>query len=169
MSPGHFRIPGHSGTDQKHKKALAKLRKHATQRRHSWEAGERTVNRTADRSGRVSWAERQRRLIGLVLIPLCLVALSGLVWLGDGIFTAYVRSSPPVPTTGGISFNAYRVLTKTGEAHLYRYAGHRPAGPCRAGDLATARREFELALRSCAGCPEATRGLQHVVLLEELE
>lgn len=108
-----------------------------------------------------------RRLLAPVLTTLLLMALAGVGWIGHSAFDSYVKSSPSV--RGPIDINAYQFLTRSGERYLYGFANQEGDRSCRTKDLAIAREEFTLALRSCPACPEASRGLQHVALLETLE
>ncbi|MEM9261115.1 MAG: hypothetical protein AAGA62_15845, partial [Bacteroidota bacterium] len=78
MSPCQFKIPGHSGTDQKHKRVFANWKKSA-----SGQPTERNIN--GKRSGKYQRAHAQspfeKRVFTVISVPVVLAALFCFVWM----------------------------------------------------------------------------------------
>jgi len=91
--PGHFRIPGHSGTDQKHKKAFTKWRKWQREDAFTYEGGRKESQRTGQyESEHVMPSSAKKWLLRLGL-PIATIALISSGWLifqaGDGMMSAF--------------------------------------------------------------------------------
>lgn len=145
MFPGHFNIPGHSGTSQKNKKAFSKIRSHLETTRFTYEnKGVRPKLLPADRGGKrlPKWLAS-----GLVvsLILLAAGALGGVGWLCWQVADSYIASSPKIQPSEP-DRNAYRILTLSGNAHLCTYLDKSARGIYHRDHLLFAKAEYERAL-----------------------
>lgn len=91
--PGHFNIPGHSGTDQKHKKAFTKWRKWQREDALSYESERKSSQRTGQYKSEHEVSRTGRKWLLILGLPVVLLALACSGWLifqaGDGMMSSF--------------------------------------------------------------------------------
>lgn len=155
--PGHFRIPGHSGTDQKHKKVFTKWRKWQREDALTYESGRKSSQRTGQYKSEHEISDNGRKWVLFLGLPIVLLALACGGWLifqaGDGVMSSFEE-----PTS--ISLNP-----RTDEERLRTYQHYRRLGnqALEAGNYEAAKDNFTYALTVAPYSENARAGLTLVL------
>lgn len=146
MFPGHCNIPGHSGIDQKHKKAFIRIRDHLDTSRFTYEnKGERPALEPSSRK-EVHLPKWLKNSAVLLFILLAIGSASGIGWLVWNVSDTYVASVPKIQPDQP-DMNAYRILTNSGGRNLCAYLDQSAKGTYDRDYLFFAKAEYQRALK----------------------
>ena len=155
MLPGHFKIPGHSGTDFKHKKAFSRQKDYYRKK-----LKEKSKYNSLDKVNtyKVEFKPTEKKNLVLETVKYIGITITfiGLFWIGSKLFESYKISAKQSIEYHQESKNrtkneAYNVLTKTGLDYF------------NSGELDMAQEEFILALKINQNGLDARIGLTKVL------
>lgn len=155
--PGQFRIPGHSGTDKKHKKAFTKWRKWQREDALTYENGSRTSARTGRYESEYSIPTYIKKWFLIVGIPIIFLAVGSLSYLvfnaGDGLISSYKKAEVVIdsPHNDVERLNAFLFYDKLANRWLEK------------GDYEEALANFNQALKMAPYSKRARLGLIKVL------